>query len=216
MAGIEVTIPVRTAPDRAQSFLEENSGWVLDQLEFVERLGSIRVQERRKEAAYILLRGQEVRIEWLEEATTRKYGIADFTGQVLRLRLPLGKEVNRQRTVENWLRREAKKDIFQRITARKTDMKVEPGNIYIMGQRTKWGGCSHRRNLSFNWRLVMAPPPVMDYIVVHELAHLIEPYHSAKFWLVVRSYCPDFEQYRGWLKSNEWRMRVPDLKSMME
>lgn len=74
---------------------------------------------------------------------------------------------------------------------------------YVMGQRTRWGGCSGRRNLSFNWRLVMAPPAVLDYVVVHELAHLAEPSHSTKFWLLVRSHCPRFEEHREWLRDSE-------------
>ena len=87
-------------------------------------------------------------------------------------------------------------------------MRVTPGRLYVMGQRTKWGGCSRRRNLSFNWRLVMAPPEVLDYIVVHELVHLIEPYHSKKFWLIVRSRCPRFETYKRWLRENEDRLGI--------
>ena len=66
------------------------------------------------------------------------------------------------------------------------------GRVYIMDQRTKWGGCSRRGNLSFNWRPVMAPPEVLDYIVVHELAHLTERNHSTRFWLIVRSYCLEY------------------------
>jgi predicted metal-dependent hydrolase len=75
-----------------------------------------------------------------------------------------------------------------------------------MGQKTKWRGCSRRRNLSFNWRLVTAPPQVRDYIVVHELAHLVEPYHSIWFWLIVRSYCPEYEKWRRWLELNQARL----------
>ena len=62
--------------------------------------------------------------------------------------------------------------------------------------------------LIINWRLVMAPPAVLDYIVVHELAHLAEPYHSPKFWLIVQSHCPGYEEHRAWLRDNEQRMRL--------
>lgn len=85
-------------------------------------------------------------------------------------------------------------------------MRQRPGRVFVMGQRTKWGGCSRRRNLSFNWRLVMAAPEVLDYIVVHELAHLAEPHHSTKFWLIVRSYCLDYDRRRRWLRENESRL----------
>jgi YgjP-like, metallopeptidase domain len=63
--------------------------------------------------------------------------------------------------------------------------------IYVMGQRTKWGNCSALRNLSFNWRLVMAPDFVLRYIATHEMVHLAVPNHSRKFWLTVQSLCPE-------------------------
>ena len=90
-------------------------------------------------------------------------------------------------------------------------MKLKFGRVYIMNQRTRWGGCSSRRNLSFTWRLVMAPPAVLDYLAVHELAHLAEPNHSMRFWLIVRSHCSDFQRHRRWLRENEWRLQIPSL-----
>ena len=97
-------------------------------------------------------------------------------------------------------------DIAEHLRVRGKEMRQRPGRVYVMGQRTKWGGCSRRRNLSFNWRLVMAAPEVLDYIVVHELAHLAEPHHSTKFWLLVRSYCPDYDRHRRWLRDNKGRL----------
>ncbi len=74
--------------------------------------------------------------------------------------------------------------------------------VTIRDQRTRWGSCSSRGTLSFNWRLIMAPPDVMDYVVVHELCHLIEPNHSRKFWQLLAGLLPDFRQPRLWLKRN--------------
>jgi predicted metal-dependent hydrolase len=91
--------------------------------------------------------------------------------------------------LELWLRREARRainDQLSRITAR---LGCRPAQVYIMGQRTKWGNCSSRRNLSFNWRLILAPEFVLKYLVTHETVHLVIPDHSAKFWLTVQSLC---------------------------
>jgi hypothetical protein len=71
-----------------------------------------------------------------------------------------------------------------------------------MGQRTKWGNCSALHNLSFNWRLIMAPDFVMRYLVTHEAVHLAVPDHSQRFWLTVQSLCPDMERARQWLGAN--------------
>jgi predicted metal-dependent hydrolase len=77
---------------------------------------------------------------------------------------------------------------------------VEYRRIRIGGQRTRWGSCSSRGTLSFNWRLVLAPPAVLDYVVVHELCHLRVPNHSRRFWALVELHRPHWRQQRQWLR----------------
>ena len=74
--------------------------------------------------------------------------------------------------------------------------------IRIAEQKTRWGSCSSNRTLSFNWKLMLAPPRVLDYVVVHELCHLMEMNHSPRFWALVESVMPDYKEYRKWLKEN--------------
>jgi predicted metal-dependent hydrolase len=207
--GVEVVLPRDTDEDRAGSFLRENEAWVLDQLAFIDRMGDVRAKSKKK-GHNVLLRGKETAIEIVDEDSDRRFGLVELTDDGLRIRVPRGKDVDPWRTLEAWFRRLARQDILQRVEECRRQMpRSKFGRLYVMGQRTKWGGCSGRRNLSFNWRLVMAPPAVLDYIVIHELAHLAEPYHSTKFWLIVRSHCPRFEEHRTWLKDNDDRMRLP-------
>ena len=72
--------------------------------------------------------------------------------------------------------------------------------IVIRGQRTRWGSCSARATLSFNWRLALAPAEVLDYVVVHEVCHLCEPNHSPRFWRLVAERRPDWRSHRDWLR----------------
>ena len=85
-------------------------------------------------------------------------------------------------------------------------LKVRYGRITIRNQRTRWGSCSHNGNLSFNWRLVMAPDEVLDYVVIHELCHLKEMNHQKAFWKEVEEYCPDWRPQRRWL--NQHRQEI--------
>ena len=202
-AGVVVVLPRGTAEARAAELLRENAAWVLDQLAFQDRMGIIRTKSPDRQPDDLLLRGQKVRVQVVQEPSARQYALVEQQGPAIRIRVPDGKAVDPSKALEAWLRRQARQDILERVSERSREMKVKPGRLYVMGQRTKWGSCSRLRNLSFNWRLVMAPPAVLDYIVVHELAHLIEPSHSTRFWLVVRSYCPQFEAHRRWLRENQ-------------
>lgn len=74
--------------------------------------------------------------------------------------------------------------------------------ITVRDQKTRWGSCSARGTLSFNWRLMLAPPAILDYVVVHELCHLTHMNHSAAFWRKVESVCPDYRTARKWLKDH--------------
>jgi predicted metal-dependent hydrolase len=205
-AGVEVIVPRGSDDARAAAFLRENTSWILDQLAFLDRLQSVRRASARLSRNSILLRGRDVPVEIVPESTQRTYAITRHDGLTIRIHIPEQGFVDSGRALESWLRRQARREIAVRLAERVKDMRLRPARFYIRGQRTKWGGCSRRRNLSFNWRLIMAPPAVLDYVVVHELAHLIEPYHSTKFWLIVRSYCPQYARHKGWLRDNEQRL----------
>jgi predicted metal-dependent hydrolase len=83
---------------------------------------------------------------------------------------------------------------------------VTYARIAIRDQRTRWGSCSTRGTLSFNWRLVLAPPAVLEYVVVHELCHLTEPSHSPRFWRLLERARPGFQAERDWLRRHGWEL----------
>jgi hypothetical protein len=107
-----------------------------------------------------------------------------------------------QRSLERWFRREARREIEKQLSVVTTYLKRQPNTLYIMGQRTKWGNCSAKRNLSFNWRLILAPDFVLRYLVTHEAVHLVLLNHSSRFWLTVQSLCPDANRARLWLSKH--------------
>ena len=86
-------------------------------------------------------------------------------------------------------------------------MELKYRNIRVKDQKSLWGSCTSDGDLNFNWRLILAPPPILEYVVVHELAHLRELNHSKRFWSVVAAWCPDYEQRRSWLRKNEKDLR---------
>ena len=81
-------------------------------------------------------------------------------------------------------------------------MGVSYGTVTIREQKTRWGSCSMKGNLNFNWKLVLMPSEILDYVVVHELAHRIQMNHSAAFWAEVEKILPDYKERKQWLKVN--------------
>ena len=94
----------------------------------------------------------------------------------------------------------AKTRFEERVRFHAAKIGVRPKNITLREQKTKWGSCSSLGNLNFNWKLIMAPPEALDYVVVHELCHLLEMNHSPAFWAQVEKHCPDYRKWRDYLK----------------
>jgi predicted metal-dependent hydrolase len=112
-----------------------------------------------------------------------------------------------ERVLESWYRTEARRIFGESVAAVERSMGVRTTSLTVRGQRTRWGSCSTRGALSLNWRLLLAPREVMRYVVVHEVAHLREHNHSARFWAVVERECPDFRDHRRWLRNRGHQLR---------
>jgi hypothetical protein len=130
---------------------------------------------------------------------------------LLRIRLRSDVPVSEAETevrsaLEKWYRQQARTYITDRVAALAGSHGLIYGRVTIRGQKTRWGSCSSKGNLNFNWRLMMVPPAAIDYVIIHEMCHLRELNHSKRFWSMVATYCPDYEYWRQWLKANTLRL----------
>ena len=116
--------------------------------------------------------------------------------------LPQKEKTPRQNRLEAPYRQAAKEYIPKRAAHFAALLGVTYENITIRDQKTRWGSCSSKGTLSFNWRLMLAPPAVLDYVVIHELCHRKEMNHSPRFWRLVEQIMPDYKTKRQWLKEN--------------
>jgi predicted metal-dependent hydrolase len=206
LSGVEVVKPFGRSEDDVLSFLGQNEEWILNQLKRVERLRKIRVTEQQ--AGEILFRGERTKIR-LEETMARSRGnlVSLIDGEIV-VRWGPESRTPVARSLENWLRRQARAEIEKHLDGLTTRLRQKPRGVYVMEQRTKWGNCSAVRNLSFNWRLILAPDFVFRYLVTHEAVHLAVPDHSAKFWLTVQSLCPETERAKQWLSANGRKLAI--------
>lgn len=107
-----------------------------------------------------------------------------------------------QRLVGIWLKREASRGFSPRLLHWAAQTGLSPNSLGLSSAKRRWGSCTSRGAVRLNWRLVMAPPRVLDYVIVHELAHLEHMNHSAAFWSLVGCWMPDWREQRQWLKLN--------------
>ncbi len=113
-----------------------------------------------------------------------------------------------KRYLTAWYKQQARNMIQKRLNYFSNTSGLKYHTVSITDAETRWGSCNSQRNLHFNWRLIMAPQPVIDYVISHELAHLVEMNHSRIFWEKVRKMFPLYRQYRTWLKRNGDSLRI--------
>ena len=105
------------------------------------------------------------------------------------------------RRLADWLAKEARADLQAAVSRHTDTLGLSYRRIVVRDQKSRWGSCSTTGTLSFSWRLVMAPPHVLDYVAAHEVAHLREMNHGRGFWRLVEQLCPGFETSRRWLRT---------------
>lgn len=196
---LEVIVPETFQLGELKGILLEKKSWILKKLATADRL-SVARQAEQAQGRSVLYRGRPYPVEVrVEPGSTSKVEVQEDRLVVV---VPPALEGNDSAVLERWLRQMARLLIHQRLRVMNEKLKLPFNRVFIKGQKTRWGSCSQQRNLNFNWRLVMAPLPVMDYIVAHELAHLVEMNHSKKFWAVVEQIYPGYREQRAWLKKN--------------
>lgn len=191
--------PVLTVPHRAHfpdalDFLDRHRGWL------AERLARRPTAVTFTPGSMVPLRGEPHLLDhrpdrrgtvWIEPAC------ADTETPRLCV---AGRPEHMARRVRDYLRRAARADLLPAVAAHAARLGVKPGAIRLKDTRSRWGSCTVEGEISFSWRVILAPPHVLDYLAAHEVAHLREMNHSVRFWRLVRETCPRMDEGRRWLK----------------
>ncbi len=196
--GLIAVVPRRYDVRDLEKFMAEKADWVLKNL--------AKCQQARRPAADGELRsgdripylGKEMKIA--VQLSWHGSGVK-LKGEHLLVSLGSGND-GLSPMLQEWYRTRAGELFKQRADELSGRLGLKYNRVLIRGQKTRWGSCSHKCNLSFNWRLIMAPRPVIDYVVLHELAHLREMNHTKRFWKLLAEFCPRWRQHRKWLKDH--------------
>jgi len=194
--GAEVVLPRRSARRHAVDAVREHAAWL------VRHVGRLTVEpdDSGTLGVRIMFEGRWRSVHCT--FTGRSSVLFDGESLVVSGSNPLA-------ALESWMRKRAAEMFDESLKRRSKEMGLVPSRVSLRDQKTKWGACTSRGTVTFNWRLVMALPDVLDYVVVHELAHLQELNHSARYWKIVESYCPEHKVYRKWLRENGRYLQLP-------
>lgn len=203
-----VRLPRRLPFRAGHELVQKNKDWIFVQVEKIRRATERENAFHWTEGASVLLYGNS-RILHVKLDHKKKAFCVQDTKEGLVVSGPVeSKEENAQEAavkeaVKLWYRREARGYLEAKASSWSAVMNVDYGKIAIRDQATRWGSCSARGNLNFNWRLVLLPEELADYVVVHELAHRIQMNHSQAFWEIVEKELPDYRLRRRELKRYE-------------
>ncbi|HXH61230.1 MAG TPA: SprT family zinc-dependent metalloprotease [Fimbriimonadaceae bacterium] len=183
--GVVVTKPYRVPRYEVEAFVEHSHKWIIAQ---IDEMGTL-AQKTLSDRIHYLGEVREIRRASVPPVR--------FSGDVFWA--PGEDAAERLEAVLEWMRRRAKPVLRDSVYRWSSRMCVTVRRMGVRDQTSRWGSCSSAASVSFNWRLVMAPQAVLEYIVVHELAHILEHNHSDRFWRVVETHCPDYEACEKWL-----------------
>ncbi|HTN98577.1 MAG TPA: SprT family zinc-dependent metalloprotease [Nordella sp.] len=188
-SGVIVTLPPRVGRSEALDFAKRSAGWIAD------RLAAEPAKRPVEAGATILLRGEIFRVM---PAGSRRGGVV-VQGDTL---LIAGDEAHIERRLVDWLKAEARRDLVLASEAYALAMGVNFHRVTVRDQKSRWGSCSSDGTLSYSWRLVLAPPFVLDYVAAHEVAHLKHMNHGRQFWRLVLTHCSHAARAKTWLRQH--------------
>lgn len=188
--SVRVIAPNSFSEKEIELILKQKAKWIESKLAyFSSRKKQIRLQ--RDQIFYL---GDKYRYFYYSEL--KNAVIVNSKSKTIRS----GKDLLDKEIQKKWLKKEARRLILERLVYYSAKHHFNYNRVFIRSQKSKWGNCSQKKNLSFNWHLIQTPLYVIDYLVVHELVHTQIMDHSNKFWLKLKLIYPDFEKSIKWLK----------------
>lgn len=209
--GMTVFVPFMIDPDEIDRFLKTKGRQICDRYNKILSVYASAGRRKWDEGEKLMLKGETYEMRIHDASGDKAWAL--FDGMHFNLYINsgiIGHE--REEKIEDALKKlytaMAKEIVPERVRYLSVKMGISYNNIRIKDVKTRWGSCSQKGNLSFNWRIVMAPSWIMDYVIVHELCHIIVMNHSKCFWDMVMLYTPRYEEARRWLDENGFMLNI--------
>ncbi|WP_280770076.1 M48 family metallopeptidase [Salipaludibacillus daqingensis] len=210
--GVKVTAPRDTNEQQLQKLLHKKAPWILTKWKaFNEIIDKPAPKEFVSGEKFTYLgRNYRLKVHKKEEINNVRlaFNRGKFISEVPAHFSEEEKNEEFSTAFKKWYNTQGEKKLNERLAIYTEKMNIVPEKVKLKEQKMRWGTCTPNGSLYLNWRIIMAPIPIVDYLLVHELAHLKHPNHSKEFWRLVRSIIPDYEQRKEWLRVNGPRLTI--------
>lgn len=195
--SVVVHAPLDTPERKIAELIESKRQWIYEKVNHPQKYHNLPHPPGKElvngESLFYL--GRQYRIELVKQNLNE----VEFNRRFF---IPAGPPSQRSATLRKWYIGKAEEKIIPRVKQRARELGVNVAEIKIVGNRYRWGSCTPKNNINLNWRLIKAPMFVIDYVITHELAHLIEANHTPRFWNIIRAQIASTEPAKAWLKEH--------------
>lgn len=191
-----VIAPAPFNVDKIEQIIESKRSWIYKSLAEWEDLNRTRIHREYVNGESFLYFGRNYRLQLVteqEEPLSFHYGQFKLLGSEV---------INAPEHFKTFYKTKLQKRLDERLKLYQPKMKLNPANIRVMELQNRWGSCTSKGTINLNWKCAMLPLSVLDYVIVHELAHLEDKNHSPKFWRTIEKVMPDYDEAKKWLKFN--------------
>ncbi|HCH33135.1 MAG TPA: M48 family peptidase [Oceanospirillaceae bacterium] len=188
---VQVIIPQALADERIEQIVRDKTPWIRDKLRKQALLKPKKLKEYVSGEAFSYL-GRNYRLKVIQgssEAVKLTLG-----------KLAVGADADIKQELTSWYMQHAEKRLNEKVVRFAQVMGVVPNSVKVKSYKSRWGSCSRSGDISFHWAIIMAPHYIVDYVVIHELCHMIHHNHSPAFWQQVEKVLPNYRECRDWLK----------------
>ena len=203
--GVQVVVPRRFPLRQVEPLVAEKRAWIERTLRRMSQTELELPPARLCDGGEVPYLGERLGLAvWVDPDRTRELVRRDRD----ELEVALPPRATLEAALEHWYRRRAREEVAPRLDAACARAGMSYSGLQIRGQRTRWASCSSSGMMSFNWRLLLAPAEILDYVVEHEVAHLEVMDHSARFWELLASRSPRWREYEAWLRRHGHGLRL--------
>ncbi|HOJ09741.1 MAG TPA: SprT family zinc-dependent metalloprotease [Clostridiales bacterium] len=210
---VKISAPLNISEKGIGEVVRKKAGWIIQKVNEARKRNSNLVSKEFIDGEKFLYLGENYSLKVVERNFNKPEAIMQDDIIEVHILQGLSGESRKQvikETLINWYKQRFAKVAKERIEKYSLQLKTTPCKVVIKNQKTRWGSCSTKGNINLNWRLVMAPIGIIDYVVVHEMCHLRVMNHSKDFWNLVESVLPNYTESREWLKVNGSRLSIEE------